>query len=365
MRERYCFLILVAMTCGCAGQGLTGLNPTKKAGISYSLRTGYVAPKYDYLPTYDGTGQEVEPCVLYTPGGWNGYQYWMTAAPYPFELSNRENASIWASNDAPGPNQHWVVPHGVVKPVIPLPAPNYHNADQSLLLDTDGTMYLYYASTQTTASPSRRGKSPSRTALSPAISIDVVSSKDGWKTVSSPTTLISTTYAKSHPLVPMVLYDPGSAQYYMWYTDIGNTPHLFVRLSGPTALGPFGNPVTCSVQNIPSGRDIWEENIIHSPDGTALYALMTLASQVPQGSNTDLHFMSSTDGGLTWALDPSPIFQTGAAGAWAASETYRGSLQPTSNTLQGLDNHYDLWYSADDANQEWHVGYASSTISGS
>lgn len=86
------------------------------------------------------------PKVLYIPGGFGGYKYWMAATPYWGVVgsdSQYENPHIWASNDG----YKWVEPAGIVNP-IDLPENEYpgHSywSDTHLTLGDDGYMYLYY-----------------------------------------------------------------------------------------------------------------------------------------------------------------------------------------------------------------------------
>lgn len=67
-----------------------------------------LARKYDLisLPTYDGSGQATHPKILYFPGGWHGYRYWMSYTPYPNGNAAYENPSIAVSNDL----IHWTMP---------------------------------------------------------------------------------------------------------------------------------------------------------------------------------------------------------------------------------------------------------------
>ena len=116
-----------------------------------AVATGKNAPVPLVTPTYDGSGQVVHPDVVYVPGGWNGYEYWMGMTPYPNSNNSYENPSVLASND----NLTWVVPPGVINPLAPTPPG--HNDDVELLL-VGGQMILYYVETNndgssTTTSP--------------------------------------------------------------------------------------------------------------------------------------------------------------------------------------------------------------------
>jgi len=64
------------------------------------------APTWQNTPTYDGSGQVVNPDVVYFPSGWHGYKYWLAMTPYPNSNDDYENPSILVSNDgAPGPSR--------------------------------------------------------------------------------------------------------------------------------------------------------------------------------------------------------------------------------------------------------------------
>src|SRR6185369_17650525 len=73
----------------------------------------------DYLhidPTYGG-GQMAEPDVIFVPGGWHGYEYWMVITPVPCGDESYENPSIYASTDG----QSWVRPGSMGEPIYPAP----------------------------------------------------------------------------------------------------------------------------------------------------------------------------------------------------------------------------------------------------
>lgn len=94
------------------------------------------------IPTYDGSYQLTHPKVLYFSKGWNGYQYWMSMTPYPFEHDIYENPSIVVSNDG----KTWVPPTGLTNPVSGIPADSKtggHYSDPQLVMRGD-TMELWY-----------------------------------------------------------------------------------------------------------------------------------------------------------------------------------------------------------------------------
>lgn len=349
MRLKLIPFVCVLLLLGCGGATTPSITPP-----SFALTQRDTA--YTVLPTYDKAGQVVEPDVLYIAKGWNGFKYWMVAAPYPYDNSDHENASIWVTNELAGSGTKWEVPPGVTNPVIPLPIKGWHNQDQSIFLDTDGTMYLYYlASGPTTFA----GNTPTPGHVDPnsrverPLQIRMVSSKDGWKTISAPRVLLSFDSLTFNPLVSTVTRDPASGTYYLWTTNAAVEPHSFVRFSATSAAGPFVQPQSCPVANIPYRRDLWEQNIYWSSDSTKLLALVTLADGGTGGGNTTLHFMFSTDVGQSWDLDPTPILLP-RSGQWDSNHIYRGCLVPSPSN-NGL---FHIWYSADNDKTAWHVGHA-------
>ena len=83
------------------------------------------------------------PKMIYIPGGWNGYAYWLTATPVfgviPSNGDAYENPHVFASNDL----MNWVEPTGA-----PLDLPEDGNlsywSDTHLEIGDDGYMYCWY-----------------------------------------------------------------------------------------------------------------------------------------------------------------------------------------------------------------------------
>lgn len=105
---------------------------------------GQMQAKYNLvsIPTYDGSNQLTHPKVLYFPKGWNGYQYWMSMTPYPYEHDLYENPSIVVSNDG----KTWNAPAGLTNPVSGIPsdvAAGGHYSDPQLVM-RGNTMELWY-----------------------------------------------------------------------------------------------------------------------------------------------------------------------------------------------------------------------------
>lgn len=94
------------------------------------------------VPTADGHGSIVHPSVVDLGGApVSGYRYWMAGTPYWHNKSDLENPHIWASNDG----WDWVVPSGVVNPLVQKPAgAGDYNADTDLIWDPDTNRFVLY-----------------------------------------------------------------------------------------------------------------------------------------------------------------------------------------------------------------------------
>ncbi|TBT87133.1 hypothetical protein D5E71_15150 [Vibrio parahaemolyticus] len=84
------------------------------------------------------------PKVVYKPGGWNGFQYWMLMTPYFGVVglhSQYENPTILCSNDG----VKWKEPDGLVNPIdVPNDEDSSYWSDTHLVLGDDGFLYAFY-----------------------------------------------------------------------------------------------------------------------------------------------------------------------------------------------------------------------------
>lgn len=88
------------------------------------------------IETPEGNAQPYHPSVVYIPGGWNGYAYWMAETPYPLGpdgdwnglppyRARWENPCIHASHDG----IHWETPGDLVNPIDDLNETEIENRD--------------------------------------------------------------------------------------------------------------------------------------------------------------------------------------------------------------------------------------------
>ncbi len=97
------------------------------------------APAPLTTPTYEGSGQVVEPNVLFFPHAWSGHHYWMIMTPYPGGNAAYENPSILVSEDG----LSWSVPEGLTNP-LDLPAEGVL-ADPTIVHDSaTNELWAYY-----------------------------------------------------------------------------------------------------------------------------------------------------------------------------------------------------------------------------
>lgn len=95
------------------------------------------------IETYDGSGQLTHPGVRYFPDGWCGHKYWMVATPYPNSAIELENPCVWYSDDG----YTWSA-EGIPNPLdLPLMVDGVQasmNSDPHLLLRPDGVMEVWW-----------------------------------------------------------------------------------------------------------------------------------------------------------------------------------------------------------------------------
>jgi hypothetical protein len=290
------------------------------------------APTPLVTPTYDGSGQTVEPTVLYFPNGWQGYQYWMAVSPYPYEDERLENPSILVSHDG----QNWSVPPGLTNPIVS-PTKGTTLADATVVYDdVSNQLWVYYLHDM------HQGPAQSyRGSLMRTTSADGIH----WST---PQVVISgANVILNSPSVGKV-----GNQFILWVVDTGTgcttqtgTVNLRTSPDGVNWSAPHALNI-----NQP-GYVIWHLNTVFVPGRNQF---MSLLAAYPIGSNcghTSLFFANSYDG-INWQTYPQILLGPSHEG-WDSVEIYRSSLiyDPANALVR-------VWYSAQNkADLAWHVGY--------
>lgn len=273
-------------------------------------------------PTYDGSGQTVEPCVKYFPLGWNGFKYWMAVSAFPGGASTYENPSILCSNDG----DTWQVPSGLTNPIDQPGVAGQAYVDASLVM-VDETMWCVYNMGPFYAKYSTDGVTWS---ARQTLTLDVVHGGAG----------------------PSIVRRGDS--YYLWFTDqsgVGSPwiKRLYISTTGMS--GTFVYQGDCTFDAIP-GRDLWEQNMILV--GDQFVSAWEMCAAGTTGAQCLLHLATSDDG-LAWDLNPAPLLGLGPTGGIDDYQIYRSTIVP----LDGRNGElFDLWYGAaagSNTSSTWHV----------
>jgi hypothetical protein len=330
----WCLSLLGLVTLACGGSGtrqpgtpgvqitLLSATPTAEGTPTPMLPPPPLlanAQMFQNIPTYDGSEQVVHPDVVYFPGRWHGYKYWMAITPYPYGDDHRENPGVVVSDDG----VDWLVPPGVTNPLIPPPACD-HNSDPDLVYHPGtGELYFFYTEQQ-------RGE---RCDALNENHLRLLKSSDGvhW---SVPQTVLSWDLAKA-PLYlsPGVVYRSGSFE--LWLA--GNTGVARATSNDGihwSALEPVridAAPWHLDVQYVEARSEYW----------------MLFVDSPLAGSK--LRVAMSKDG-IAWNVYPAPLLVPGPV--WDDERIYRATF------LYGDNGVLRVWYSASSRLGVWHVGYA-------
>jgi hypothetical protein len=294
------------------------------------------APSPLVTPTYDGSGQTVEPSVLYFPNGWQGHTYWMVVSPYPREEDTFENPSILVSEDG----LHWSVPAGLTNP-IEFPKHGVLADATGVYDEQSNQLWVYYLND----------------VPGPVLMESLVrtTSSDGihWST---PKVLLTApgTFVNS-PSVNQL-----GNTFFLWSVDTGSgcgTQTSTVNLRTSPDGVAWSVPKALSITQ--PGYVIWHLNTIPVPSKGQWMSLLAAYPLGSHCSHTELFFANSRDG-IHWQTYSEPML-TPVPG-WDSREIYRSSLlyHPNTALLQ-------VWYSAfknssENADKAWHVGYTQKTF---
>ena len=288
------------------------------------------APTYQITPTYEGSGQIVHPGIVYFPGGWNSWKYWLVVTPYPGSNATYENPSILVSNDGAS----WQVPAGLTNPIaIHTGEPNL--ADGELYYDdVSNSLWVYY--NQDYVSPGTLGYRK-------------ISDGTGINWGAEQTIL----ELPQHDLLSQAVLkiNTNPTTYGMWYVNTGpggctgqsNVVEYRTSSDGMS----WSDPTTLTTFSIP-GYQVWHPEVIYVPSKSEYWALV---AAYPNGSgcaSTSLFFAKSSDG-ITWTTYGTPALAPGAD--WDSTEIYRSTFLYDEGT-----DMLRVWYSAL-GNSQWHLGY--------
>jgi hypothetical protein len=330
-------LVGLASMFGCSsGTGSSGWVEDNSALTSPGPLMNAAKPLI--TPTYDGSGEVVEPTVLYFPNGWNGHAYWMVVSPYPNIAGQEgkepyENPAILVSEDG----QKWDVPAGLKNPIA-LPEQGTLADATGVFDDKSDQLFVYFLNDV-------KGAVYHESLLR-------TTSTDGihW---TKPQILISgdNTFVNSASVTKV------GDTFYLWAVDTGigcgtltSTVNVRTSLDGAA----WSNPIALNFTQ--PGFVIWHLNTIAVPSKGQF---MSLLAAYPVGTNCDRTrvFFANSHDGLNWQTYPHASLSPGKG--WDSLEIYRSSLlyDPDTKLLR-------VWYSArDDVKLQWHVGYTAESFS--
>lgn len=274
------------------------------------------------IPTYDNNPSVTHPDVIYIPGGFAGYSYWMSFTPYP--AADRENPSIVASND----KINWEVPEGLENPIFSVTdaaASGYSYWSDASLCYHDGTLYMYFRG----AGGTNEG-------------IFVTKSTDGitW----SPRELL---FAKTAPgsaiMSPSVIHDGDN---FVMHT-VNFTNLLIERRVSETYNGfVVGSPATCV---FPTG-DYKPWHIDVALCNGSWFSLIATHYNGSDDKARLIFFVS--DDGITWEGDIERSVPVSGE-PWDSRGHYRSSIVPVVGNNIVFDVYVASYMTGD---TEWRIG---------
>lgn len=282
------------------------------------------------IPTYDGSGQLVEPDVIFFNTPWRGFQYWMAFSPYPFTNPEDENPSVVVSNDG----VNWQVPDGLVNPIVQADGTNYLS-DASIFYDSaSDQLWVYY--NVALGSPGTPGV---------ALGINRAVSSDGVHWTNDGQLFQVPNCDAVSPTVGKV-----GDNYFMWSVDPADCSAPTSVMTYRTSSDGLNWSDPLATDLVQPGYVVWHINVNHVPSKNEWWTAVTA---FPSGqdccANTRLFFSDSPDG-IHWNSYSKPILSASASG-WDSSQIYRSTFLFDAGT-----NGIQVWYSAANP-QAWHVGY--------
>jgi hypothetical protein len=292
------------------------------------------APKKVTIPTYDGSGQNVHPDVVFFANQWNGFKCWLSFTPYKGSNVALENPSIVASNDC----ENWQVPPGGVNPLVDIAQRNsvVYNSDSDHAYDfsRNASVMIF------------------RSVAKDTNFVNIMETRDGI-TWTQP--LVALSRASHEAVSPSIIIEP-DRRARIWFVNTGkggcSTGASTVEMvsAKPRRTESFieadwSFPIQTNLQQ--PGYVIWHIDVIQLPDGS----FMAVYAAFPQAygsscSNNDLFLAWSKDG-LDWTTSNVPI-------RWRTMKElplrslYRATMLYTSGT-----NSLRIWFSAMDQNKNW------------
>jgi len=318
--QLFCVYPLVLALGGCAAS-----NPPRPIPLA-NAKTPLITP------TYDGSGQSVEPDVAFFASAWRGYQYWMAYSPYPNGNARDENPSILASNDG----LNWSIPSGVSNPLALPSAGDLELADASIFYDSSSDqLWVYYLDVFAS----------SMNLLRLSSSDGVIWNNDGVLFTTPGQEILSPTVTKV------------GDTYYLWTVN-GGTAGCYTKTTATVEYRTSTDGVNWSVPQATdmaqNGYSIWHINITPIPSKQEYWAAIAAFPVGLNCASTVLFFSRSPDG-VHWTSYGRIALDRG--GTWDRDQIYRSVFlyDPSSDQLS-------VWYSAR-GGEIWHIGLTQGNYS--
>jgi hypothetical protein len=301
---------------------------------------GASGPVEIFMNTYDGSGQTVEPDVVFLPGGFHGFEYWLAINPYPDGSDALENASIYYSRDGLA----WSVPEGLVNPVVPYPTGDIHyNSDPDLVYVPATKQLVLFDRAVTTNSNLIRQ----------------MTSMDGvhW---TPPVTVLE---GPRHTLISPAVAAPPGRRPRMWVVDAGawgcSAPATHVTMrrwvgdsthTGAPLVGRGWGPPVVTDLAAPGTLVIWHLDVTWVAELEEYWAVFP-AHRSDEGCDQDDLYIARSRNGTQWTTLATPIISRGDAPI-AARSVYRASL-----VYDAPAGGMKVWFSGLSRDATWHLGY--------
>ena len=306
---------------------------------------GYTGPTGDMLtyPTHEGSGHATHPSVLYFPGGWNGWEYWMAMTPYPDSDEGYEDPDIIVSHDGVA----WQVPDGLTNPLDDQPGrPGPHNSDPHLVIHPDGRMILTW----------RMVDRPNggRNRIFWRTSTDGVTwtpKREIW-TAKDPGTQETSFLSQS-------MVWTGTA--WRIYGVSGDFSPLRIRYYETTDVDPtpssWGTPIDCHVDpDLPQDREWWHLDVQRYQGE---YWAVGNDHGRARGFGDGTLYLLRSDDGQAWETSHTPLIATGGPDR---DDLYKASMV-LSGTGAGMG--IDLFYSSySSLADEWNIWRSACRLAG-
>ena len=274
-------------------------------------------------------GQVVHPSVVFVPGGWNGYKYWMAITAYPGGNDDHEDPNILASHDG----ITWVVPEGLTNPIADADGtPEYHS-DTDLKMGPNNTMYLFFRWYEGVTG------SGTEEHLKFSKSIDGIN----W---TEPQSFYVSNEATRRLLSPSLIFEDN--RWTMYAVDMVPSPNPVVRLKSENAdlLSTWSEPEVCTWGTLISGREPW--HIYVTKTGGRYYALLNdRMLDGGTGGAGDVYFLSSSNG-LNFTSSGVGIIPKAVTGKHA--QLYQSTMTPA---VEGGNVGFRVWYTGWHSDNTW------------